>query len=56
MQLAALAAADLGLKRPVGMKLKAAVKVLLTKRGLRRARLHPTVLERRSAARTRVGT
>jgi hypothetical protein len=56
MQLAALAAADLGLKRPVGMKLEAAVKVLLTRRGLRRARLHPTVLERRSTARTRVGT
>ena len=49
MQLAALAAADLGLKRPIGMTLKAAVKVLLTKRGLRRARLHPTVLERRNA-------
>jgi hypothetical protein len=49
MQFAALAAADLGLKRPVGMKLKAAVKVLLTKRGLRQARPHATVLERRNA-------
>ena len=36
MQLAALAAADLGRKRAVGMKLKAAVKVLLTKRRLER--------------------